>query len=268
MKIRFLVIFFVIISFNSFSQLALEFSATPKTDKRIIIVPFDQRIYFNDATEIIAKKDDLSHEQIMEYFRFEINNQLAKALSDSCYVTNMLANPTTTETKEEIENIFSIVSYEMAIVRPNEYVTENEKKHLFKKKKTEEKNCETGKISKTKIENGEIVTNRTTLDDKYLKIIFSDKKILEKIAAKYKADYFLFINQFEIKGDGYRDPYISGNKNAKRVIKIHFQIFDYSGHLVHGGFAENKIPFILDDKQEIINSYFPEIVRQIISNIK
>lgn len=260
-------IFLIFVTANCFAQEKIEFTPTPKTNKRIVIIPFEEKTYFNDASNIFAEKDNISHEKILNYFRITINSELTKALSDSCYVINMLNVSDTRAEQEILDSLYSIASYEMDIAKPNNYQKENKKTKLFNKKKVGEENCETAKVKKTEIKNGEILETRSTVDDKYLKIVFSNKKIIKEIVNKRKADYIIFITEFEIIGNNYRDPYLSGNKDATRKLKIHFTIYDFSGRITHGGFAENNFPFRLNKKEEIIYKYLPEIIRQIISNI-
>jgi hypothetical protein len=70
----------------------------------------------------------------------------------------------------------------------------------------------------------------------------------------------------EISGN-YGDPYMSGNSKSSRTIKVHYSLYDYHGTLLHGGFASEDIPFNLDDVNEVVEDYFPSLVRQIILNI-
>jgi hypothetical protein len=49
---------------------------------------------------------------------------------------------------------------------------------------------------------------------------------------------------------------------------VHFSLYNAQGVLIHGSFGETKIPFELSDRKEIVNSYFPEVIRQIIHNIE
>lgn len=252
------------------AQGEIEFTASPKKTKKILLVPFDPNIYFNDATEIIAKKDKLTHDEVLLYFREEFNKQLYNALMDSCFVTSLLQTANTRDAEEDINNVYSIISYELGLAMPNRPENNEEKQQNFftkrKERKEEERKKEEIRQSKTRVENGEIVGKRMSVEDKYLHIVLHQPEVLAEISRRRNVDYFLFINQFEIKGD-YRDPYLSGNSKSQRIMKVHFSLFDSNGKLIHGGFGKNEIPFYLDDKREIVSLYFPEVIRQIIRNI-
>lgn len=265
----FLLVFFLILaSANCFSQEKTEEKHAPKGNKRVVIIPFEERTYFNDASDIISEKEKISDKEIMNFFRTTINSELSKAMADSCYVTDMLNASNTRNEESILDSIYDLGYYELDVARPNNYQKEEKITNYIKKRRTERKNADSTKIKKTEIKNGEIIETQSTTDDKYLKIAFHDRKIIENIAYEEKADYIIFITQFEIVGNDYRDPYLSGNRNATRKIKIHFTIYDFAGYITHGGFAETNFPFTEDKKQKIIDDYLPEINRQITSNIK
>lgn len=249
------------------SQEYIEFTGVPSKNKRIALIPFDPYIYTNDATSIIAKKENETHDQIMHYFRSQLNHQLYNAMMDSCIVVDLLGS-NMHEANDYIIDLYSSVKYTLGLAMQNR-PEDNEdisKKKNKKEKKEEQVKLEEMKNAKTRIERGELVGGKMSMDDKYLHIYFTRPETLHNMAEILDVEYFLFINQFEIRGD-YRDPYISGNQNAKRILKVHFSLYDSECNIVHGGFGENNIPFYLDDKKEIVNLYFPEVIRQIIRNI-
>lgn len=252
------------------SQEYLDFN-TSKGDnqKRILLVPFDPRIYMNDATALIAAEDGSTHDEILEYFRYQFNLQLYDAMMDSCTIISLFSD-NTRQDKEDINGLYSIISYELVKAMPNNPENpDKEKKSYFAKKREEkEQQRRLDEISQynTKIVDGEIVGKRQPTHDMYLNIVFHQPEVLAEIANRREVDYFLFINQFEIKGN-YGDPYLTGNSKAERTIKVHFSIYNSQGKLIHGSFGENKIPFDLAEKEKISSLYFPEVIRQIVNNI-
>lgn len=252
------------------SQEYLDFnSSQADNQKRVLLVPFDPRIYLNDATAIIAAKDGDSYDEILEYFRYQFNLQLYDAMMDSCTIISLFSD-NTRQDKEDIDGLYSIISYELVKAMSNNSENQDkEKKGYFARKREEEqqrKRIEEISQYNTKVVDGEIVGKRQPTHDMYLNIVFHQPEVLTEIANRRDVDYFLFINQFEIKGN-YGDPYLSGNSKSERTIKVHFSIYNSQGKLIHGSFGENKIPFELADKQEIATLYFPEVIRQIVNNI-
>jgi len=252
------------------SQEYLDFNTSEgDNQKRVLLVPFDPRIYYNDATAIIAAKSGDTHDEIMEYFRYQLNLQLYDALMDSCTIISLFSD-NTRQDKEDINGLYSIISYELVQAMPNKQEdSEDEKKGYFARKREEKEQLRRqAEISQynTKIVDGETVGKRQPTHDMYLNIVFHQPEVLTEIANRRNVDYFLFINQFDIKGN-YGDPYLSGNSKAERTIKVHFSIYNSQGNLIHGSFGENTIPFDLADKNEIAALYFPEVIRQIVNNI-
>ncbi len=252
------------------AQEYLDFNTGADKTKRILLVPFDPRIYLNDATGIMAQKDRETHDEIMQYFRYQFNLQLYNAMMDSCTLISLFTD-NTRQDQDDIDQLYSIISYELVLAMKNnpENPEDLEKKGFLARKrdeKEEQKRIEEAAQYKTHIQNGELVSKRQSTEDMYLNIVFHQPEVLEEIAAKRNVNYFLFINHFEIKGN-YGDPYLSGNAKAERTIKVHFSLYNAKGVLIHGSFGEAKIPFNLDDKQKVSDLYFPEIIRQIIHNI-
>lgn len=255
---------------TSYCQEFLDFNNRYNRQKRLIVVPFDERIYFNDATADIAKRDGLTHDEIMEYFRYQLNLQLVNSLIDSCEIVDLMTN-NTREDEADIAGLYTTMSYELRLAE-FELDTENmgalarkraEKLEEARRKMREEemKNARPG------IQNGELVGRKQQTDDMYLHIVIGQPEVLKEIASRRKVDYFLFINQFDIKTD-YRDPYISGQRNVQRLMRVHFSIYNANGEFVSGNYASTKVPMYEDDKERIVNLYFPEIMRQIIKKIK
>lgn len=253
-----------------YGQEFLDFNSRYNRQKRVLVVPFDERIYFNDATAEIAKRDGLTHDEIMEYFRYQLNLQLVNSLIDSCEVVDLFKD-NTREDEADISGLYTTMSYELRLAE-FELDTENmgalarkraEKLEEARRKQREEemKNARPG------IQNGELVGRKQQTDDMYLHIIIGQPEVLKEIASRRKVDYFLFVNQFDIKTD-YRDPYISGQRNVQRLMRVHFSIYNSNGEFVSGNYASTKVPYYEDSKERIVNQYFPEIMRQILKKLK
>ncbi len=269
------IVLFLILTFPFIASLNaqeyLDFNTGSNRTKRVLLVPFDPRIYSNDATSIMVTERGETHDEIMMYFREQFNLQLYNAMMDSCTVVSLLTD-NTRQAQEDISGLYSSISYELRLAMQNapEDPDEIEKMNFFQKKKYEkeqQRKLEEMENSRTRIVDGEIVGKRQAVKDKYLHIYFHSPEVLEEIAARRDIDYFLFINQFDIKGN-YGDPYLSGNADSKRTIKVHFSLYNANGKLAHGSFGENDMPFNLGDKKEVSNLYFPEVIRQIVNNIK
>lgn len=266
MKLKIIIILlFCSVFFNTKSQETV-FRDAPQYDLRLLIVPFDSRIYYNDATSIIAKQTGENHDEIMIYLRTEFNRMLNIALMDSCRIVDLLSDDTR-QARQDISDLYSGLGYVMKPAMQNKPENYEEKKtsffsaYLEKRRKEKEKQKSTPGVFQ-----GEIVSTRETNQNKYVHIYFTNPDVLKEISRRRGVDVFLFINQFDIKG--VYDPYMSGNPDLTRNFRVHFSMYDNMGNLLHGSYGVTEIPFYLDDKQKIVNSYFPEVIRQIIHNIE
>lgn len=253
-----------------YGQEFLDFNSRYNRQKRVLVVPFDERIYFNDATAEIAKRDGLTHDEIMEYFRYQLNLQLVNSLIDSCEVVDLFKD-NTREDEADISGLYTTMSYELRLA---EFELDTENMGALAKKRAEKleearrkQREEDMKNARPGIQNGELVGRKQQTDDMYLHIIIGQPEVLKEIASRRKVDYFLFINQFDIKTD-YRDPYISGQRNVQRLMRVHFSIYNSNGEFVSGNYASTKVPYYEDSKERIVNLYFPEIMRQILKKLK
>jgi hypothetical protein len=261
---------FLIVSSAIKSQEYLDFNTGQNKTKQILLVPFDPRIYVNDATSIILKKEKGSHDELMQYFRYQFNLQLSNAMMDSCTVISLFTD-NTRQDQDDIDGLYSIISYELRPAMKNrpENREASKTKGYFATKREEKAELQRIKEieeSKSRIQQGEITGKPRSVDDMFLHIVFNQTDVLAEIASRRNIDLFMFINQFEIKGN-YGDPYLTGNKKAERTIKVHFSLYNSKGNHIHGSFGSNMIPFDIDTKEDIVNLYFPEVIRQIIHNI-
>lgn len=250
--------------FNGYAQFDIDL-APERSKQRILILPFDPSIYVNDASMMWAQANNMSHEEIRETLRLELNRRLHLAMIDSCESVDILTSYTK-EARNDLLGLYTTVSYEMRrSMADNPEEPEKESGILsgfFHKKEKEY----TDTVVKTKRVDGEIQGRRYSTHDKYLHVIYNNPDFIPELCKRRRLDKVLFVNQLEIVGN-YGDPYMSGSSKASRIIKVHYSLYDYNGRLLHGGHASTEIPFHLKDIEEVMKIYFPPIVRQIILNI-
>ena len=234
-------------------------------DQRIMILPFDPSIYINDASELWIRNSDMDYQELKTYLRNQLNSRIHLALVDSCEPIDLMQDYTT-EARNELLGLYTTVSYEMRRAMPDEKEEDEGEKFLgrfFEKRK--EKNY-TDTVVKTRREAGEVRGKRYNTSDKYLHVIYQNPDFIPELAKRRNLDKILFVNQLEIQGR-YGNPYISGDGESRRMIKVHYSLYDSQGKLLHGGFSSVTIPFNLNDVETVIKDYFPAIVRQMMLNI-
>lgn len=269
-----LCLFFVLIAFYGFSQ-----ENKPKTraeklkEKTVLVVPFSLKLYNNEASKEMIEASGMQYKQVQNFMRIELDRNLHKAISDSCKSRSLLQSYTTQTDWDELEYIYANSDYFFA-----EAMSYNpQKKPLFNKSKVatdkEEEEDKTKKKKKKKEEeeqeirnNGDVRSDIRNDPDKFLNVKFREKDFLKNLSKKDNIDYFLFLNQFDIKGD-YSDPYKVGNLSYNREIKVNFSIFSHDGQYLYGSYAIMEFPATENDLQKISDNYFEKLAREIVKNI-
>ncbi|MFO7878469.1 MAG: hypothetical protein ACQES0_07475 [Bacteroidota bacterium] len=266
MKLKTLILVAVVLTFAGKLQAQENNRFFPDDyNQRILILPFDPSIYVNDASDMWVKNSDMNHDELKNYLRNQLNRRIQLALVDSCKPID-LTQSYTTEARNDLLGLYTTTAYEMRRAMPDKKEEGGENKFLgkFFEKRKEKKY--TDSVVKTRRESGEIRGKRYNTNDKYLHVIYTNPDFIPELAKRRNLDKILFVNQLEIQGS-YGNPYISGDGEASRLIKVHYSLYNKSGILLHGGFSSTTIPFRLNDVETVVEDYFPAIVRQIMLNI-
>lgn len=254
-----LIIVFLLSSFFASAQVENKY-IKEDYNKEILIFPFNESKYINDASDLWTENSDMDRYELRAYLRNQLNRMLQISMADSCKPMDLLQSYTT-EARNDLLGIYTSINYKMK--ERSETNSDKEKKslkdRLFKNKQKKDT------IAKTGLHRGEIREYRSRNKNKFLHVTFSNENFIENVCQKKGFDRILFINQLEIRGV-YGDPYITGNPDAIRKIKVHYSYFDSKGKLLHGNYASVDIPFNLKDPELVVEKYYSAIVRQILSN--
>jgi hypothetical protein len=90
-----------------------------------------------------------------------------------------------------------------------------------------------------------------------------DQLLLKDLSNKYGANYFIFLNEIDIKTN-YNDCINLALKLYNRDIKVHYSIYDVSGKLVYGDVAVVHFPSNNNSVKTISSQTFPQIAKQVL----
>jgi hypothetical protein len=267
MKIKLLTIFLLLISVLSFSQDTLKVLPQKiKSDKSILIIPFNPKVYNNDAVEAISKETGKTYDQILNFFRLAFDQKLNEQLNDTCHSISMLAS-FTVSANEDLQLIYSISNYVLSeamdfkdgkIGAFNKSKLEPEKPKKYQKQKSSN--------SSSGIRNGEVVSKVSRFSEQFLHVKFTDLNLIRNIAKSSKVDYLLCINEFEIIAN-YTNPYNTGRNENDMMIKVHYSLYDASAKYLFGSYTTAQYKAYITDLKQISDKCFPEINKQIINNL-
>ncbi|MBI5218968.1 MAG: hypothetical protein HY958_08570 [Bacteroidia bacterium] len=238
-------------------------------DKLVLVVPFNPILYNNEASKEMIEQTGYKYKQVQNFLRMELDKNLLKAIADSCRSKGLLESYTTGG-GDDLERIYAVSDYFLSDAMS--YNPENKplfgKSNVAADKDMDEKKEKKKKKEETAEKNtkGEVYSEVKNNPDKFLNIKFREKDFLKNFSKKDNVDFFLFINQFEIKGD-YSDPYKVGNLSYAREIKIHFSVFNHNGKYLYGSYATIEFPATVNDPQKVADSYFLKLAREIVKNI-
>ncbi len=220
------------------------------TTKRILVIPFDPYLYFSDADEEIAVMSKMERTKVRQAFRKRLN----ALLEPSGYETIHLLGGRIKDSLTDLNKVYSSVSYSYQdlLYNPNAQTmrTSNESGQLK----------EANKDNTTRVANTDPMnTSRASLakdQNKYFGVKIKDPNFFTYFNTKYKIDYYIFVNQFEVKTN-YETCLDRARQNYERNFVTHFSIFESNGNQIAGNRIkinyesnENRIQKILTDNMQ------------------
>jgi hypothetical protein len=212
-------------------------AAAVSTKHKIMLIPFENRMYMSEIDFMINKESKLNARQIKATMRDGLNEQFYKKLKSKIAVVDLLDD--TTKTKADLQNIYQYLSYQYLKV-PDQ----NNYKPPVKEK--EEKNINNGQL-----------TVETNSDARFMNAKLKNATLVPYLNGKYKTDLFLFFNELDIKAlNG-----LPGDLTATttRKIILHYTVYTVDAREINSGIAEVSLPANVNNPTKIINTYFAQL---------
>lgn len=221
---------------------------------KILIIPFEEKLFYCDIMRDLTSFNKLSQQQIYDRFRNEIQLSLKAALKDSMETATFLNTDSITD--EHLIDIYSVLGYKYVPVPEKEELNEKGKSKKAKKKKEPKK--EVG------IRNGEVVAERQAVE-RYMNAYLKDHTVLSQLDSVYGLNRFLFINQMDVKMD-LTDPE-TAFLDPRRVVAIHYTILDKNGKQLSGGLASQQFPGTESDMNHIIGGNMYKLSAEVMNSL-
>ncbi len=226
---------------------------------KVMIIPFEPKLYNSDVDNAIAHHTGLSHTQIKQRLR---QGLLVNLLLDAKQNhAALLMNDSDRELVADLQYIYNSIGYQYRPVPENEVV---EKKplieKLWKKKDNEQEKND------TRIENGQITGSADNLE-RYMSTRIINPNMCAYLSKKYEVGVFVFINQLDILSSSENDYRDYASEDYKREIRVHYTLLDYRGNEIAGGMAKNYFSSEINDMNVIVKKLFPEITSKIAAHI-
>ena len=163
------------------------------SQKSVLVVPFESKMYLSDINKALAENNNLSSDQIIQRFTAAIDQSIYYAFQEKCKISSFYGIEDTSVT-EDLNYIYDNLQLEYELVS----VTEDKSKAEQLKAKLKKK--EDNSYQRGQVNNGQIITTRD-VRERYMKTVITDQKMLDSMHFKFDNDYFLFVNQLDIKND-------------------------------------------------------------------
>jgi hypothetical protein len=212
-------------------------AAAANTKHKIMLIPFENRMYMSEIDFMINKESKLNAKQIKATMRDGLNEQFYKKLKSKIAVIDLLDD--TTKTKADLQNIYQYLSYQyLKVPDQSNY-----------KPPVKEKDEKT-------INNGQL-TVETNSDARFMNAKLKNATLVPYLSGKYKTDLFLFFNELDIKA-------LNGlpgdlNATATRHIILHYTVYTVDAREINSGTAEVSLPANVNNPAKIINTYFAQL---------
>lgn len=226
--------------------------------KQVLVIPFDPYLYFSDADDEIAARSNMPRNKIREVFRRRMN----ALLNADGYETIHLVGGRSKDSISDLNKIYGSVTYnyQQAISNPSSrYVTQKEvavsknKSWIAKQK---------DKVTGTEDAKYELPQDNA----KYFGVIVRNPDFYNYFSAKYSIDYYIFINQFEVKTN-YENCLDRAALNYERTFTTHFSIFDANGKQIAGNSFKTHYESNSNYVYKIVSDNIPKITDRILSEL-
>ena len=230
----------------------------PKTRDRVLIIPFDPYLYFSDADDEIAHGSRLHRTEVRQVFR----KRLDALVDPPGFETIHLLGGMFKDSLGDLNRIYKSVTYNYSDILENgrvmdEQFNKENKKHLTFREKTASLRDPVA-ASKTMFGNKE--------EERYFGVKVKNENLFDYFNAKYDIDYYVFINQFEIKTN-YEHCLDRASQNYERSLVAHYSIFYNDGTQLAGNRLKVNYESNSNNVKKIVADNVPKIARQIMNHL-
>lgn len=237
-------VFLLLLSVHSFAQEGVRNAAKKEISGKIMVVPYEPKMYMGDIGEKIYIESKLNFRQLAEYFRHQLDNQLKLKLQSiespvvSFYIDSV-------RTAKDLEYVYQSTTIAFDMMDQPTAPTAQSKKQ-------------------SGIKNGQLAVEASN-DKKFTTTKFSNAELIPYLSKKYKSEYFVFINELDIKT--LPESYDIASDTYQREVMVHYTVVNSLSKLVTAGAATYRFSSKVNDPKKIVNQAFTPIASYIASKL-
>ena len=232
---------------------------------QVMVIPFEPKLYISEIDQRINAETQMSFEEIRADFRNALDLLLVAELKKRFKVMSLLRD--TAQTHADIRMVYESIGYDF-VPLPEGGTDAAKKNNTIEARKFTDKNNSEKDKKKTAgtIQDGQLVV--TTNDQKrYMNTKVLNPKLLGDLHRKYGINYFVFINELDLKYEMENRSKAMAGGTADRKATIHYSIIDYTGKLIAGGVAAKDFSGAMNEPKKIKATCFIPIVQYIAGQI-
>lgn len=209
---------------------------------RVLLIPFKPLMYLSEIDKKIGTQQNMNFEQVRNTMRSGLDTKILTQLKTSNSTYSLLSD--SAKNRKDLEMIYNAIGYSYDKLTPEGTAT----------------NIPANPKESPKIKNGHLSVEMND-DAKFMNAKINNPKLLPYLNEKYKTDYFLFINELDIRND--MNSYDITTDSYQRVVTVHYTIFDKSGKKLNAGIATSSFSSNVNDSKTIINTAFTSVAKTI-----
>ena len=213
---------------------------------KILLIPFEPNLYMDECgiNAKINQQTKWSFNQIRENFRHQLDNHIKLKLQSTGTVISFYSD--SLKMAKDLDYIYKStnVSYDL-VEKPTDATAVAEKKRDVK--------------------NGQIIVEMNT-DKKFMNTKINNPELLSYLMKKYKTDYFIFINELDIKSD--MNSYDIATDSYQRELAVHYSILDKSGKTISAGIANSSFSSKENNPKKIASHGFSLVATTIAAKLE
>jgi hypothetical protein len=222
---------------------------TPDKAVKVMVIPFHPvRYYFSDCDKDVSQKSKVQVQDIRNSYRAALDYASETGLEKKYEPINLFQMKDSVS-KSMLDRFYDNVSYSYDV--PTRPKGKAGSKMLKEMKKT----LGGGEAKKSTIEGQENYTVVEQEEDRYMKLSFNNPDFWYELTTTYDADFYVTINQFEVKTD-YTKCIDRELGIFDRRIKVHYNIYNRNGKMVHGDVITARYSSNTNDINSIIQDNF------------
>ena len=241
-KIYFFIFSFLLLVINTLSaQEGTRNTATSSGELtgKIILIPFEPKLYMSEIDMKINQQTTWNFEQIRENFRHQLDAQLKSKLQSIGSVISFYSD--STKMYKDLNYMYKSTRLAVDLVDKPSQSNDPEKKQ-------------------SGIKNGQIQVEMNN-DKKFMTTKVNDNEVLPFFINKYKSEYFVFVNELDIKS--VPDSYVISTDSYLREVSVHYTIIDKSGKTISAGLLSSRFSSKENNPKKIVAACFVPIATTI-----